>query len=648
MKHSQPSPILAGLLSVCTLLAATVHAVGATPATEPFEAFLTAHCSRCHGADKSEGELRIDQLSRDFRTGADTHRWAEVLDRINAGEMPPEPEPKPAEAEIAAFVAAIDSRIREGRAVRMAARPAVAHYRLSRKEYQNTVHDLLGVHYDPAETGGLNADTLWHGYERIGSELSLSPSHVDRYYRAAERVLDRAFPAVPSVSKTTRKTAAELHYGGGKMQQELLDRFGIKRPLRWVRFPGSAYDFLGPHKIGNLASGWYRVRIQASGIRPTGSPPAHLRIGRKTDEESVEALFEFDVTAPEDKPEVYESEVFLEMPQYLNAEVVSTNVIDRRRGRALRSSLESRDHIFTHSSEPLLRNPSAPQLFDDKSNALFHCVLVDWVELEGPLETDDERSRRAGVLPPQDADAQTVAEHLRRFAERAWRRPVRTEELDEYMKAWRSELDAGEKPAAAYRAALLGVLTSRNFIYVVEGDPSPDGAGPLELCRGIEVGHIFQLRTRYSQAMKVEFIDEAGQPRPMEMGCYGIGVSRIVGAAIEQGFDERGIVFPPAIAPFEVAITPIGLHKSEAVRAAAESLYAAMKAAGIDVLLDDRDERPGAMFADMELIGVPHRIVLGDRGLAKGECEYKGRRDAQPSMIPLDGALAFVMGRLGR
>ncbi len=183
---------------------------------------------------------------------------------------------------------------------------------------------------------------------------------------------------------------------------------------------------------------------------------------------------------------------------------------------------------------------------------------------------------------------------------------------------------------------------------VVAGDPSPDGAGTLELCRGIEVGHIFQLRTRYSQAMKVEFIDEAGQPKPMEMGCYGIGVSRIVGAAIEQGFDERGIVFPSAIAPFEVAIAPIGLHKSEAVRAAAESLYAAMKSAGIDVLLDDRDERPGAMFADLELIGVPHRIVLGERGLAKGECEYKGRRDAQPSMIPLDGAVASMLGKLGR
>ncbi len=394
MKHSKPGSVLAGLLAACASLTAAVNAVADAPAREPFEAFLATHCNRCHNADTSEGELRLDKLSRDFRTGADTHRWAEVLDRINAGEMPPEPEQRPTEAEISAFVAAIDSRIREGRAVRMAARPPVAHYRLSRKEYQNTVHDLLGVHYDPAETGGLNADTRWHGYERIGSELSLSPSHVDRYYRAAERVLDRAFPAVPSVSKTIRKTAAELHYGGGKMEQELLDRFGIKRPLRWVRFPGSAYNFIAPHNVGRLESGWYRVRIQASGLRPAGSPPAHLRIGRKTDEESVEALFEFDVAAPEDKPEVYESEVFLEMPQYLNAEVVSTNVIDRRRGRALRTALERRDHIFTHSSEPLLRNPSAPQLFDDEGNALFHCVLVDWVELEGPLETDDERSRR--------------------------------------------------------------------------------------------------------------------------------------------------------------------------------------------------------------------------------------------------------------
>ena len=181
---------------------------------------------------------------------------------------------------------------------------------------------------------------------------------------------------------------------------------------------------------------------------------------------------------------------------------------------------------------------------------------------------------------------------------------------------------------------------------VVAGDPSPDGKGTLELCRGIEVGHIFQLRTKYSEAMKATFLDEKGENRVMEMGTYGIGVTRIVGAAIEQGHDERGIVFPAAIAPFEACVVPIGYRKSEAVRAAADALYAELQAAGVDVLLEDRDERPGVLFADMELIGVPHRLVLSDKGLAAGTAEYKGRTDAAPAMLPLAEAAAFVIGKL--
>jgi prolyl-tRNA synthetase len=177
---------------------------------------------------------------------------------------------------------------------------------------------------------------------------------------------------------------------------------------------------------------------------------------------------------------------------------------------------------------------------------------------------------------------------------------------------------------------------------VVAGDPSPDGKGTLELCRGIEVGHIFQLRTKYSQALACNFIDEAGQSKPMEMGCYGIGVTRIVGAAIEQGHDARGIVLPPAIAPFAVAIVPMAYQKSAAVRAAADALYAELKGAGIDVLLEDRNERPGVLFADIELIGVPHRLVVGERGLAAGEVEYKGRRDEAARMLPRAGVLAFL------
>ena len=182
---------------------------------------------------------------------------------------------------------------------------------------------------------------------------------------------------------------------------------------------------------------------------------------------------------------------------------------------------------------------------------------------------------------------------------------------------------------------------------VVAGDPSPDGKGRLEIARGIEVGHIFQLRTKYSEAMKAGFLDEQGQTRPFEMGCYGIGVTRIVAAAIEQNHDARGIIFPTPMAPFQVCLVPIGYHKSDAVRAATDKLYREIADAGIDILLDDRDERPGVLFADMELIGIPHRLVLSERGLAAGNAEYKGRRDEKPQDLALAGLVPALKSRLG-
>jgi prolyl-tRNA synthetase len=181
---------------------------------------------------------------------------------------------------------------------------------------------------------------------------------------------------------------------------------------------------------------------------------------------------------------------------------------------------------------------------------------------------------------------------------------------------------------------------------VVAGDPSPDGKGKLEIVRGIEVGHIFQLRTKYSAAMKAHFLNEAGESKPFEMGCYGIGVTRIVAAAIEQNHDARGIIFPAPIAPFAVCIVPIGYQKNAAVREAADRLYAELGAAGVDVLLDDREERPGVLFADMDLIGIPHRVVLGERGLAAGNVEYKGRRDEKPADVPLGEIVALLQKKL--
>jgi len=177
---------------------------------------------------------------------------------------------------------------------------------------------------------------------------------------------------------------------------------------------------------------------------------------------------------------------------------------------------------------------------------------------------------------------------------------------------------------------------------VLAGDASPDGKGVLSLCRGIEVGHIFQLRTKYAQAMNATYLDESGQRKVMEMGCYGIGVSRIVGAAIEQGNDERGIVFPNSMAPFNIVICAIGYEKSELVKTVADKLYDELQSAGVDVLLDDRGERPGVMFAEADLIGIPHRVVVGERGLNEGVVEYKSRVASEAQSMPVNNLVQFL------
>ncbi|MEP6773555.1 MAG: proline--tRNA ligase, partial [Polaromonas sp.] len=181
---------------------------------------------------------------------------------------------------------------------------------------------------------------------------------------------------------------------------------------------------------------------------------------------------------------------------------------------------------------------------------------------------------------------------------------------------------------------------------VVAGDPSPDGKGALVIERGIEVGHVFYLGTKYSQAMNATFLGENGKPQFLEMGCYGIGITRLPAAAIEQNHDERGIIWPDAIAPFTVVLCPISPDRFPEVEAAANKLYAELLAAGVDVILDDRGERPGAMFADWELIGVPHRVTIGDRGLKEGQLEYQHRRDAASSKIDVAGAFDFLKGKL--
>ena len=205
---------------------------------------------------------------------------------------------------------------------------------------------------------------------------------------------------------------------------------------------------------------------------------------------------------------------------------------------------------------------------------------------------------------------------------------------------------------------LTGVNWERDFVLpsephiidirnVIEGDPSPDGKGTLTIARGIEVGHIFQLGTKYSAAMRAEVLDENGQNRTMIMGCYGIGVTRVVAAAIEQNHDDKGIIWPEAIAPFQIALVPVNMHNAPAVQETVERLYKELGAAGFEVLFDDRKARPGVMFADMELIGIPHRVVLSERGLAAGTVEYRGRRDTASQDVALADVVGFLREKLG-
>jgi len=182
---------------------------------------------------------------------------------------------------------------------------------------------------------------------------------------------------------------------------------------------------------------------------------------------------------------------------------------------------------------------------------------------------------------------------------------------------------------------------------VVDGDPSPDGRGTLEILRGIEVGHVFALGTRYSKDMGASYLDATGEAKPIEMGCYGIGVTRVVAAAIEQNHDTRGIVWPEAMAPFAVAIAPVGYDRNETVREVADRLHDELEAAGVEVLLDDRGERPGVMFADLELVGIPHRVTVGERGLKDGKLEYQGRRDTAATPVPVAEIGAFLRQRVG-
>lgn len=408
--------------------------------------FFKTYCLHCHDAKVQKGKFRLDTLARDFSNQSTAQVWGEVIFRMNAGEMPPKKEAQPKADELGKVVAWISARIREGEAARMAKRGPVAHYRLSREEYGHTVYDLLGVYFDVNMPGAFNDDPRWHGFDRIGSLLSLSPSHVERYFRAAETVLERAFPPAPLKVQKTRKAADA---GAGIETQA--------GPVRWLFWPGH-----GGHMFNAGSPGLYRIRIQLSALPSFKGRAPHLALWHHGLKRSIVGR---DVLAPEDKPTVVEIEAFLPEGAFTVKNESPGTFND---GHTLSNTQFAFRSTKTVQKD---RRPTGYQLFSDAGEPIYPMLIVDWVEAEGPILPDADKAKRDNLNPPKDGDMNVARESLNRFATQAWRRPVLDAEMDRYLKLIQDELKAGEKFPSAYRAAMVGILTSKNFYYLEEGTP---------------------------------------------------------------------------------------------------------------------------------------------------------------------------------
>lgn len=433
--------------------------------------FLEQHCVRCHGQDKQRGDFRVDTLSRDVGIGHSVNHWLEVIEKINSAEMPPDDEPELPTPEEASFVTEwLAARIDEGEAVRLAKREAVSFHRLSREEYANTVYDLLGVNFDVTDPTGLTEDSIWHGFERIGSVLSLSASHVEKYFSAAETILAEAYPEKPTEPFLVRKRALDLRGGPSKAQVEQLEAEGLADKVRVDMWPGHNIQGgrSGPGKRFEVG-GEYKVRLQLSGLKPTGGRAPHLKFyADKLDR----ILFEQDIVAPEDAP------IVIEFQTHLPAGSHTFRVVNDVPGPSIlpRSGRAGRKPFFSLAEG---RIPWQLKLTDEEGKPLYPFLILDWIEWEGPIVTDEAKSKRDGYIMEGGKTAEEARRGLEKFATRAFRRPPSEAELDKYLSLVDSEISAGSDFVSAVKTAMLGILCSKDFLYIVEGSAG-DQSGKID------------------------------------------------------------------------------------------------------------------------------------------------------------------------
>ena len=439
--------------------------LSAAPSFEKdMQPYLEANCIRCHGAKKQKGDFRLDELSREVGI-KDTPLWHEVMERISSGEMPPEDEENlPTAEESGRIVEWIAARLKEGEAARMARRDRVSYHRLTREEYVNSVRDLIGVQYDASDPGGLLEDPEWNGFERIGSVLTLSPTHIEKYIRAAEVILDEAYPAEPIeyLEATARaKTVQE-----GRPHYDRLKEAGLLDKLRYeLVTSGEMFRGSNPYRNGLKfpGSGVYEISYQVSGLKPENKAAPRMQVYEyKLDR----VLFEQDILAAEDKPITVSFRTHFPAVRSPSIHVLNLTGPPRHP----RSTAHSRIP-FISTKEP--RAPWQIKITNQDGTPREPILIIDSITMKGPIITEEEQRRR-DLYMAKDETLESATEGLRRMAINAFRRPLYDGEMDIYTNIVKGELDAGASFKDAVKAAMIAILCSKSFLFISEGNENAD------------------------------------------------------------------------------------------------------------------------------------------------------------------------------
>ncbi|QDU92665.1 DUF1592 domain-containing protein [Lignipirellula cremea] len=459
------SPLLVAL--VHSLIASCCFATVAAAAPnfdKDVQPYFRQHCLGCHGAEKQNGDFRIDTLSRKIGL-EDTPQWAEIMERISSGEMPPEDvKNRPTADKSAAIVEWLAARIQEGEAARMAQRDRVSYHRLTREEYVNTVRDLLGVEYDATDPGGLLEDAEWNGFERVGSVMTLSATHIEKYINAAEIVLDEAYPDKPIeyLEATTQAAVVnENHPYFESLQQEgLLDKVRFELVTNGEQFRASS-----PYRNGLKfpGPGVYEISYVVSGLKPENGKAPRIQV---FEEKLDRILFEQDIIAPEDAPITVTFQAHFPGTSTPQIRVMNTTGLPRHP----RSTAHSRIP-FINTSRP--RAPWQVKITDQQGQPRSPVLIIDSITIRGPIITPLEQQRRDSYLP-QEETIPAAREGLARLAKRAFRRPLVEGELEVYVQIVEQELAAGAPFREAVEAAMIAVLCSKSFLFIAEGDENAD------------------------------------------------------------------------------------------------------------------------------------------------------------------------------